>query len=55
MSFVVKGFKGMVWIRWDDDVYYLLSKEKCDLYIYIYIWENNLLGFVFYWKYIYIK
>lgn len=52
MSFVVKGFKGLVWIRWDDDVYYLLSKEKCDLYIYIY---NNLLGFVFYWKYIYIK
>lgn len=36
MSPVVKGLKGMVWIRRDDDVYHLSSKEKCDLYIYIF-------------------
>lgn len=38
MSPVVKGLKGMVWIRRDDDVYHLSSKEKCDLYIYMYIY-----------------
>lgn len=36
MSPVVKGLKGMVWIRRDDDVYHLSSKEKCDIYIYIF-------------------
>lgn len=36
MSPVVKGLKGLVWIRRDDDVYHLSSKEKCDLYIYIF-------------------
>lgn len=38
MSPVVKGLKGLVWIRRDDDVYHLSSKEKCDLYIYRYIY-----------------
>lgn len=36
MSPVVKDLKGMVWIRRDDDVYHLSSKEKCDIYIYIF-------------------
>lgn len=42
MSPVVKGLKGLVWIRRDDDVYHLSSKEKCDIYIYIYIFGKTI-------------